>query len=278
MARPPRVQNYDDFRRFLAHWFQWKKSRGNYSYQQFAMECGLVSASFLLLLIQGRRNVSYEMARKIGEGMKLPKSALPIFLDLCSFNQSTTIQDRANFGLKVAKALDHEPGRPGPYEVFSFYLSWQHVLIRELVSLPDFEENPAWISSRCQGALSEKEASETLQFLLGQGFVIRGPDGKLKAGKISGGLGEELLSAALAKFQRDMILKGARALEELAPAERDISSITVRLSKNSSAAVREKIEALRQEILELEKQDEGAETEVFQINFQAFPLTRREER
>jgi uncharacterized protein (TIGR02147 family) len=60
----------------------------------------------------------------------------------------------------------------------------------------------------------------------------------------------------------------------LVPArERDISSLTLCLGSGGLARLKERIQAFRRELLEL-AESEGQPSQVVQINFQLFPLTR----
>jgi uncharacterized protein (TIGR02147 family) len=275
LGSAPKVQAYLDFRSFLSDWFQWRKKLGGYSYKKFAQDVGLASPAFLLLVIQGRRNLSLDIARKIGEAMKLSKSALTYFLDLCAYNQSSNPSDKIALGSKVSKVREGSEAHLMEKNLFSLYSSWHFIVIRELVATSDFQDDPQWISDRCANSITPFEAKKALDFLINSGFIARDQNDRLVQTQAQLWSGEDIISLGLHKFQQDMIQKGAQALEQLEASEREISSVTVRLSKTSADLIKKKIQALREEILHLEKIESSSSVEIYQANFQVFPLTKK---
>ena len=59
--------------------------------------------------------------------------------------------------------------------------------------------------------------------------------------------------------------------------DRDISTLTISTSRECLALIREKLSEIRREIIELVRKEEKTE-EVFQLNFQIFPLTQNRTR
>ena len=64
-----------------------------------------------------------------------------------------------------------------------------------------------------------------------------------------------------------------RGLEEYAPAIRPYSYLTVSVSEESLLWLRDKLRALRREVLEMVTRDEAVDR-VYQLNFQLFPVSR----
>jgi uncharacterized protein (TIGR02147 family) len=69
-----------------------------------------------------------------------------------------------------------------------------------------------------------------------------------------------------------MSVLAAEAIERIPKEQRDISTLTLSTSAACLEAIRERLSEVRQEIMEMVKMDGNAE-EVYQLNFQVFPLT-----
>ena len=85
------------------------------------------------------------------------------------------------------------------------------------------------------------------------------------------------MSAAIRKYQKETIELGGAAIDGISKEERDISTVTLSLSRATFDAVRERIKTMRHELLEIARNDQELEA-VYQINFQVFPLSIIERR
>ena len=85
----------------------------------------------------------------------------------------------------------------------------------------------------------------------------------------------EVTAMGAAKFHREMMQRAAEALDEVPSEFRDFAALTVRVSPKSIAQVKHRIHAFREALAELCDADpEGKQ--VYQLNVQWFPLSRRE--
>jgi uncharacterized protein (TIGR02147 family) len=66
---------------------------------------------------------------------------------------------------------------------------------------------------------------------------------------------------------------GAEAIDRVPKSDRDITTLTVSTSHACLEEIRERIAEVRREIMEIVRK-EGKAEDVFQINFQVFPITR----
>jgi uncharacterized protein (TIGR02147 family) len=68
--------------------------------------------------------------------------------------------------------------------------------------------------------------------------------------------------------------RASRSIDEYPPAERDISSITLCVGDEAFAALKQRIQELRRDLLD-EFDAQGGGVRVVQLNFQLFPLSER---
>ena len=78
-------------------------------------------------------------------------------------------------------------------------------------------------------------------------------------------------------FQKEMSLLAAEAIERIPREQRDISTLTLSTSAACLEAIRERLAEVRHEIMEMVKKFDTSD-EVFQLNFQVFPLTHNKKR
>jgi uncharacterized protein (TIGR02147 family) len=84
--------------------------------------------------------------------------------------------------------------------------------------------------------------------------------------------GETWRGMAIHGFQRTAARMAVDAIDRFPKQERDFSTLTVCLSHEKMAAIREIIRKARDEILAIEENEKAPER-VYQINFQVFPLS-----
>jgi uncharacterized protein (TIGR02147 family) len=70
-----------------------------------------------------------------------------------------------------------------------------------------------------------------------------------------------------------MTQRAIESIDLVPPQERDISSLTLCLSRGGLTAFKERIQRFRRELLELSAMEADPQ-QVVQINFQLFPLSR----
>ena len=96
------------------------------------------------------------------------------------------------------------------------------------------------------------------------------PDRRRAAAIVIGELG--IRETRLLKVLSGMAQSPDRAVQEVAPRERDFSSLTLSLSEPGLEAIKAKIRKFRKEILEMARQDTEVDR-VYQVNFHVFPLS-----
>ena len=68
----PNVFEYLDYRKFLRDlYLHYKKSRKGYTFRYFADEAGFSSASFLMMVMDGQRDLSHKTVRQVAHGFGL---------------------------------------------------------------------------------------------------------------------------------------------------------------------------------------------------------------
>jgi uncharacterized protein (TIGR02147 family) len=155
-----------------------------------------------------------------------------------------------------------------------YHSQWYMPVIRELVARSDFREDPKWIARELSPRISPAEARAAIEVLLELGLLERDAEGKLAQAQLLVQTPEGPLSHHVASFHRAMMDRAKEALDDVPREEREIASLTLRLSEEGLAELKQRLERMREELLQIFESDSRAKR-VVQVNFQMFPLTRR---
>jgi uncharacterized protein (TIGR02147 family) len=135
-----------------------------------------------------------------------------------------------------------------------------------------FKGHFAGLAVRLNPAISPAQAKSSVRLLEKLGMVVREKNGTYRATDQFVSSDGVTRAMAVRMFQKEMSVLAAEAIERIPKDQRDISTLTLSTSAACLEAIRERLSEVRQEIMEMVKMDGNAE-EVYQLNFQVFPLT-----
>jgi uncharacterized protein (TIGR02147 family) len=271
---------YSNYRFFLSDYYTAKKNGvSRYSYKLFTETVGFSSASFLKLVIDGKKNLTKDSVQKIARGLKLTIKASDYFETLVFFNQAKTVEDKTRYLEKLDKFRKrNSPEKLLPVE-FDYLKKWYHCVIKEMVDFPDFEESVDYIGKKLFYAVKPEEIAASLAFLIQTGFLVRDGAGKLRKRDKTIATGEiddrEAFGTIARAAHLTMIDLAKKAVSTLSKDERSVTNTALCVSKNTYAIALKRTEQLRMELLELAASDPNAD-QVFLLNINLFPLTKRD--
>lgn len=270
----PELFSYLNYRHFLKDYYQDQKGKkgARFSFRVFARQAGMSSPNFLKLVIDGKRNLGPDGIRAFTKALKLGKEESSFFENLVHFNQAKTDQERNAWYQKLSTSRRYREIRQIEKDQFVYYSRWYYAAIRELVLLPEFKEDPDWIASNLFPPIKPAEAGKAIELLLALGFLKRDDSGRLVQAERNISTAREVLSLAIANFHREMIHKAATSIEKTSASRRDISSLTVAVSKTRFEEAKRRLQDFRRELNILLSEEEKPDA-VYQINFQIFNLT-----
>lgn len=276
----PAPESFEDYRAYLKAMIAYlKATKREFSYRYFSRVAGFRSPNFLQLVAEGKRNLSTPSIGKFAKGLGLDAKEQDAFETLVLLTQATNDAERNRYYLRLQK--HRKPTGTGRIEAAQYrvYSEWFALAIREMLLLPDFVEDPAWIGRRLEPSVSAAEVKRALTLLEEVGLIVRDENGKLQSDNTKLSTGPMVRSLAVRNFHRAMLETAAGTLDNVSPTRRDITSLTLALSPAQYDMVRSKIEEFRRELLDLIDDSPGAEqrdeAEVFHLGFHLFPLTRR---
>lgn len=270
--------SYLDYRQYLKDAFaKLKETKPNFSHRFLTRMAGFNSSNYIMLVMQGKRNLSGGGIQKICKALKLKKAETEFFENLTRFNQATSDAERTFYYSRIAANRKYAEARPLEKGQFEYYSKWFVPAIREMVLLKDFREDPSWIAARLVPSVTPRDAESALKLLIDLGLLIRDETGRLiqKDGHIASG--DEIGSLAMTNFQREMIEKAARSIEATPANCREIGSITFAVSEEKLAEAKKMIREFRSKLSGFLAENSDAD-QVYQFNIQLFNLSKGDEK
>jgi uncharacterized protein (TIGR02147 family) len=268
------VYGYLDYRAFLRdHYASKKASSRAFSYRSFSKRAGVSSPNYLKLVIEGKRSLSPKMAERFGQACGLDAEATRYFSHLVAFNQAKTSVERAQYYDKLTGFKRYQQAHKLELAHAAYYSEWFMPAIRELVALPQFREDSEWIADQLIPRISPVQAQRALDTLIQLKLVGRNAAGRLEQSDVLLSTGAETQGLHIVAFHRAMTQRAMEAIDLVPKPERDISSLTLLLGRGGLRLLKERVQQLRRELLELAALEKDPE-QVVQLNLQLFPLSR----
>jgi uncharacterized protein (TIGR02147 family) len=141
-----------------------------------------------------------------------------------------------------------------------------------MLNLEGFRGNAAWISGRLLPPVQTYESEEALALLLETGLIKKTANG-FKAADPDITTDDEVKSFLVKNYHAQMIRLAAWAQDEVAVAERDVSSVTFAIKESELPKLKKQLQLMRKELRAFAAEPGTAER-IVQVNMQMFPLTK----
>jgi len=277
MSRAPRIHifEYLDVRKYLRDTYEARKAQGRgFSYRAFSRKAGLKSPNHLKRVIDGERDLTMDMAVVYAEALGLEGEEARYFQDLAAFSRAKTTPEKNDVYRRLSNTRGYQQVHRLDAAQAAYHANWYVPVVREMASLPGFQADPAWIAPRLQPSISRTEAEEALKILTSLGMLVSGRGGKLAPKDAVVSTGAETRGLHIVNFHRAMLQRAAASMDLLAAAERDISSLTFKTNEEGVAALKQRLQVFRQELVAFLSEKENQGDRVVQFNMQMFPLSK----
>jgi uncharacterized protein (TIGR02147 family) len=271
---PVGVYAYLDYRAFLRDHYAAKKATSRaFSYRSFSKRAGVASPNYLKLVIEGKRSLSPKMAERFAHACGLDADASRYFVHLVTFNQAKSSTERSQAYDKLTGFQSYRQAHKLELAHAAYYSDWYMPAIRELAASAQFRADPEWIADQLVPKVAPLQAQRALETLIELGLLVRDSAGRLIQADALVSTGPETRGLHIVAFHRAMTQRAIESIDLVPAAERDISSLTLGLGRQGLRTLKERLQGLRRELLELSALETEPE-QVVQLNFQLFPLSR----
>ena len=195
--------------------------------------------------------------------------------DLLVMYQEVSDPDSKEGHLKSLLKYQEKQRTPTPLraERIKFLLEWHHGVVRELINLKDFNENPKWIASRLGNKISEEQARESLDLLLRLGMLVRNENGKLEQKEPLLTSSDEVPSHVLRSLHRTFLRKAINSIFSIPIDKRELSGLVISVSSQHMKEIKEEIKEFRKKLNRKYGLEKAAD-DVYYVGLYSFPLTQ----
>lgn len=264
------VYQYNDWASFLrASLSDRKNANSQYSLRAFAKSLG-VSPSFLSNIIQGKRQLSPDIAHQIAKRMKYTAKEVEYLGVLAQSEVAASDDLRDQLRQKLSELRRIHAPQIIDNEQFAMIKDWYHIPILEMTYLDDFEFTPKNIAQRL--GIPVIQAEVAIDRLLRMDLLKKQPDGTLIKTDTHSVFRNSRRSEAFAFYHRQMIGLGMEALDTSTLDERVVMSQTFCIDETQLEEAKIMTREYIQKMAGL-FEVAGKRQNTYQLNVQFFNLT-----
>lgn len=268
------VTEYIDYREYLRDYYRFQKENTrHFSHRYFANKAGIKSSSFFIRVMEGRRNLTRPMIEKFIAALKLTAKEALYFKNLVLFNQARTAADKTEHYqvLRSLKGIVKESVvQASQYDYFSH---WYVPVLRELVCMPSFDGNFAALAKAVIPPITAKQAKDAVQLLLKLDLVKKTGQGRYSQNQASLAADPSIRSLAVRGYTEAMLKHGLTALNSQAPSVRNISTMTLGVTREQYEVLVEELTAFKERVKQIVTESTQP-TQVYELNFALFPVSQ----
>ena len=268
------ILEYTSYRQYIADYYAERKAKSAFTWQEFASLAGFSSSIFLKYVSEGRYNLGEATAVRVATAMNLADYECDFFVELVKFDHAKTdTEKKAAYGKMISIAEAHK-AKILEGDSFRFFSDWKNPVIRELApAMPGAK--PLALAHACREKITAAEVSETLNFLVKAGLLQKDDAGNYTQTEQSVTTGPmEVTPVAVRGMHRQMGEFALDAIEGVPQNERHFSGITLGVTHEAYDEIVQVIAECRKKVIAIATRD-SAMDEVYRLNMQFFPLTKK---
>lgn len=266
------IFSYTDFRKYLGDYYLVRKQADRKFSHRFIQEkVGAGSAGWFADVVKGRTNIPGASVIKLAKLFQLKNMETDYFESMVSFGQAGSLDERSRYFQKMLAFKEVRADMVG-MDRLEFYSKWYHGAIRELLFFVPFRGDYAELARKLSPPIRQAEARDSVALLERLGMVEPNGVGGFRSKEAVLKKDPAFPSVVMANFLKSNMELAIEALDRYSKDERDISALTISLSEEAFAKVKDDIRALRKKMLAMTEVD-VAPSKVYQCNFQFFPLS-----
>jgi uncharacterized protein (TIGR02147 family) len=267
------IYDYTDYRKFLHDRFAEKKGNDRvFTYRHLGSIAGFRSAGFFTQVLQGKTNLSSRMIARLARAFDLTKREAGYFEWMVQFNQAQSHELKKRFFAKMV-ACTKSRVKTVDAEAYDLYDKWYYSAIRALLHFYRFDGvDYRELARAVAPAITPAQARRAVSVLNRLGFIAKGPNGcyHLTDKHITTGLNTD--SIVINNFVINTLDIAKDAFYRFPKDTRSFSSLTLSISAEGYARIKERCDQFRKELVTIAQGDREV-NRVYQVNLQAFPMT-----
>lgn len=270
------IYDYTDYRDIIRDFYLEKKQNNcKYSYSVLGMAIGL-DASHVFCIVEKKRNLPVRCVPAVKKVLGLTGRASQYFDLLLAASRTKSEKTRTEILEKAILLRDIKRHYLEAKE--QKYLSdWWTPVIRALIEVNQGRVNAKEIADTLEPPIGEDKVQESIDLLKDLGFIQPLGNDRVRLSDAHITITGEERAQAIRQFQANVMQIGARSLNTIDPADRDISTLTMAVDQKGFEDIKSMIQEFRKEV-QIRVDKCGKPTRVLQMNLALFPVAINKKR
>ncbi|WP_407443132.1 TIGR02147 family protein [Fibrobacter sp.] len=270
------IYDYTDYRDIIRDFYLEKKQNNSkYSYSVLGMAIGL-DASHVFCIVEKKRNLPVRCVPAVKKVLGLTGRASQYFDLLLAASRTKSEKTRTEILEKAILLRDIKRHYLEAKE--QKYLSdWWTPVIRALIEVNQGRVNAKEIADTLEPPIGEDKVQESIDLLKDLGFIQPLGNDRVRLSDAHITITGEERAQAIRQFQANVMQIGARSLNTIDPADRDISTLTMAVDQKGFEDIKSMIQEFRKEV-QIRVDKCGKPTRVLQMNLALFPVAINKKR
>ncbi|OVE81331.1 hypothetical protein BVY03_03865 [bacterium K02(2017)] len=271
------IFRYNDFRLFLKDLIkEYKERHPKETMRSLASHIGFGSPSFLKMIIDGQRKMTLKSFDKLCQYLHIQGREKDYFKALVDFSQVHDPDKKRIFSEKLKSLRPRVTFSELKKNQNKYLTNDYFACIREMVLLKEFKEDPKWIAAKCLPRIKPAEAREAIEVLLELKLLSRDQNGKLIQSETIVDTGDQVEAIEAFAFHEAVLNKARKYLTHLDQNNRNFSALTIPIPHQLENVIIKKLYDFQNEILDLINAKGIEYDDVYQLNFQFFPVSTQQ--
>jgi uncharacterized protein (TIGR02147 family) len=268
----PDIYAYDDFRIYLRDCYRFlSETVPGFSARAFMRMAGFANPGYANDVIKGRRPLSNNAAEKIVSALKLSPIEAAFFRLLVGFGQSKEIRVRDKLFREILFRRNCSSYARENHQIVKYYQDYRYALIRVAIDVCDFRGDFGKLGAFLDPPVTGRVVKPLVEDLCAWGMVVRAKNGSYSVTS-KNIIPPPTLNQMVRKLNAEWISHAAQSLQKFGPDDRHVATLLLAAGPKTREKMRERIEAFRQEMIELSNSDNECDS-VMQLSTQFFPKT-----
>ncbi len=222
-------------------------------------------------VINGRVKIGPTIAERFIELLKLNTNEAAYFHALITYSQSTDPNKQEQAFRQMIRHNRTESTELSDQSL-AYYLDWKHAVVRALLDVYDFDGNSfKELASQILYPISAKKMEKSFKLLKELDLIAENDDGYWKPTSSAISHSSEIQRELLIRYQAKSFVHSAAVVTDKKIRPQKATSMTLSISEDTYLQIKERVDALKEEIRTLVSTETEDSERLYQLNIHLFP-------
>ena len=279
-VQPDKISAFDytDYRKYLSDYYTFQKKKNPaFSYRYFARRAGISSSGFYKELVDGKRGLSRALIVRFSQAIRHTKREAEYFENMVYFNEARGVEEQVLY-FKKMMASHEAKSSTLLAEQHEYFSRWYYAAVRELLAIIPFKDDYKALAAVLHPPLREDQAKKSIAILKKLNLIRKDEKGHyvpcspvLTTGTMQND--KSIMAMNVVNFQKELLKLAATAYDRFPAKKMDMSTLTLSVSEQTFAMMKEELANCRKKLLSMAEKDEKPDR-IYQLCYTLFPVSR----